>query len=179
MSGSAQNKKWNVASNVITMILCFAGLLVTVVDLITTKGSAGTFWMDTVAILVYLSIIFYDVVGYAVPHGNAFRYTMLVYAVLTGVGFTMDGLMPDWTRPLVILAAVLAAYMSGRLHKKKPCIAVIVLVGAMLIAAAVGSIADAGAFGLTQVIALNQPVIWACFAIAYLSRYEEHKEAGK
>ena len=152
----------------------------------------------------YALVIFYMVYGYKKPHGNLLRYIIFSFAVLLilsmtaeqmlkdptdlphGIGMIAEGLAPDglpgMEAPLVKpvqtlatgLAAIIAAYISGRLNKfeKNKYLFTIVLV---LLAVRAFVSVDNRSMMFSD---MNEIVLWLDLNCAYMLRYNQHKEAG-
>lgn len=75
---------------------------------------------------------------------------------------------------LACLAAVLIAYVAGRLNKIKTNRVLILIAGAMLLARCFVSDFHAGKMPANA----NEFNMWLAMAMSYLCRYQQHKEAG-
>ncbi len=137
-----------------------------------------------IVFLEYILIAFYALFGYKKPHGNMLKYTMLLFVLLC----MYESLMPG--RPITTnveyianacigLAAVLIAYMSGRLNKIEKNTCVMILVGVLFTASIVlmGLIHKTFSFD-SFARSLSMPICWLALCFAYTARFEEHKAAG-
>lgn len=175
-------KKPYLVAVILQALLCLAGLTLTIID---TAMNPLSFFANTVSIVMYVIIIFYALIGYKIPHDNLFRYALLFYSVLYGAIYLLS---TELSTPMALkvgnlLCVVMIAFMSGRLQKIKDCTIIAVLVETLfLLSSALGfalEYASSSSVSVLSKIALfNQPVLWACFATAYLIRYQRHKDAG-
>lgn len=176
----------------IQMIITMAGLLIA-----TGFAVNGTDKLPyIVQISVYILTVFYAVIGYAIPHGNILKYIYMAYAFAAGLIAATRG-SDDLAKVLMVLAALLAAYMSGRLDRIGQNRKIIALVMLLLIARAV--LTDMGvnvSFGpgaavcpeevspvpegglLPYLVPFGELVQWITLAVSYLTRYKNHKEAA-
>ena len=129
-------------------------------------------------------VFFYAFVGYKKPHGNALRYTHLVFALLVMVQGVIPSL-PDGNRLNYLVsgtagvAAVLIAYIGARLHKMKQNVILMAVAGASLLASILILEFTFPVFDAFQMIgAFAQFACYAALCFAYVARYEEHKAAG-
>ena len=76
---------------------------------------------------------------------------------------------------LACLAAVLIAYVAGRLNKIKTNRVLILIAGAMLLARCFVSDFHAGKMPANA----NEFNMWLAMAMSYLCRYQQHKEIGR
>lgn len=158
---------------ILQAILCFVGIEVTTGNLV--KGSFNL-PLDIVTIFLYLVVIFYALYGYKIPHGNMFRIAMLVFAYMLLMTHA-EGVM----KYALFFCAVIVAYMSGRLHKYEECCAIIIGVLTILVVGSVqlfvNNLDNATSWYYT-LAAFNPVILWGTFSLAYVVRYQLHREAG-
>ena len=133
--------------------------------------------------LGFLSIIYYALYGYKVPHGNHLKGIILLFALILvdGLGLEAGRILPGLTDQAVLYSACvtgvcigIVCYVAGRLHKFNQNIYLITLTTILLIVRIIlmlnarmvmfGNIADA--------------IIWVDITCVYAIRYKQHREAG-
>ena len=128
---------------------------------------------------------YYVLKGYDKPHGNLLRIVMLCFAFLVGIRAIALFFLPEITNAMTIFAAIIIAYMSGRLHKFKTMKYISVIVLLLLISVGITGIVLEN--DTIQSLTINFDVfnsaftpafIWLALSGAYFVRYAEHKEAG-
>lgn len=173
------------AAFIVTVCICVGGAGLTVYDLFT--GNIEYIYMNIGSLVMYGIVLFYLLIGYKVPHGNMFRYSMLVYAILFGILHSLP-MVEDFVKAGAFICTALIAHMAGRLHKKEESIQIIIIVEAILLVNSVFMVM-LGGVATTQtgymvkmpnaILIFNQPMVWACFSLSYLIRFRQHQEAGK
>ena len=161
------------AALVLLVALCALGAILLVVQMCQSREVETTFLSDAIILVMYLMVLSYALQGYKVPHGNVMRFTILAYAVLLSVLFSVFA-PAAWLSPLYQISAILAGYTAGRLHKQKECTMVMLFVSVVLLGGALYGASRSGEWNL-----FHQPIIWICMMVAYLVRYDEHKQAGE
>lgn len=133
---------------------------------------------------LFIAISYYALVGYKKPHGDLLRLVFLVFSIsclCTLVSQVIDvETQGDAAFVILIgLAALLTAYMGGRLDKIRKNYAMLVIVGlTLLVKAVLNYIAYSGADFLFLAWGLSTFVLWLDIVFVYVLRYREHKEAG-
>lgn len=184
----------------------FAQAILTIIGLFMTgyiilKGN--TTYESIVSYVLYILLVVYVCWGYKAPHGNSLKFLGLLLAAaivytgmtvivtaqkqsLTGIASLLDNSLVY----LFLLAAVGVAYVSGRLDKYFSN-SIILIVCIILLFIAITSYQDVISASLTfeeasqqtrlavHLASYNPPILLATFGIAYLTRYEEHIDAGK
>jgi len=134
-----------------------------------------------VPVVVFILLLVYVLVEYKKPHGNLLRETMLFYAFSLAIWSVAQG---DNAGCVYVLpcTAVIVAYLSGRLNKIKKNTVWIAIAGAFLLGYGILQTAmlDTGSYGILQFsYCFGVLLQWITLALAYLSRYEEHVQAGQ
>lgn len=158
--------------SIITLCICLAGFVLSLVNIF---AYSEDFFGDLILTVMFAGTLFYFFIGYKIPHGNAFRYTLLLYALLLSVKLCIEKTDDSYVI-LLALSSVLASYMSGRLNKKNKCLIIILLVTLLEIAYTVITF-NTSNDNILSVIIL--PLVWICLSLAYISRFSMHINAGK
>lgn len=166
------------------VVISLAGIAVSILSIIWRLDNFISIYPFIVVGIYYCLVFFYGVYGYKIPHGNLIRYLMLVLAVY--IISTMAVSIYRWYNlPWVVLvsgnlAAMLIAYMAGRLNKVKQNIIVANIVTAFLLVNSLWQFKIPGVeisvpFYLDRCI----PVfMWLTIVFIYFFRYKEHIKAG-
>ena len=166
------------------LIVTLLGLSLTVAEMCTGVRSQANDITNIVSLEMYALILFYVLFSYRAPHGNLFRYCLLIYALVLGL-LHAPSYVAEFSRGAAVVAAVLIAFMCGRLHKLKQCtilsvvILVILLAGSVYTLTQLPALADVGLTVKNKLVLFNQPFLWFSFAAAYLVRFSSHKQAGE
>lgn len=166
------------------LVVTLLGLSLTVAEMCSGVRSKASDITNIVSLEMYALILFYVLFSYRAPHGNLFRYCLLIYALVLGL-LHAPAYVAAFSRGAAVVAAVLIAFMCGRLHKLKQCTILSVVILAILLASAVYSLtqlsamADVGITVKNKLVLFNQPFLWFSFAAAYLVRFSSHKQAGE
>ena len=179
-------KKSTKTGLMISLILVLLGIIYSVYTLITgfIGRPVGIQLHIGIVFLEYILVAFYALIGYKKPHGNILKYTMFAFVLLCMYEFLMPG------RPITAnieyianacigLAAVMIAYMSGRLDRVDQNKLIMIIVGVMFVASIIlmGLIHESFSWD-SFVRSLSLPICWAALCLAYTARFEEHKAAG-
>ena len=135
-------------------------------------------------IFLFIAITYYAIIGYKKAHGDLLRVVFLVFSfsclgtIVSQVSYEkLSG-----TVSFVILmgiAALLTAYMGGRLDKIKKNYTLLIIISLALL---IKSILDYLAYPVRNISlflwAFSTFILWFDIAFAYILRYKEHKEAG-
>ena len=179
-----KNEKANKILLIAQIVVTLLGLSLTVAEMCSGVRSKASDITNIVSLEMYALILFYVLFSYRAPHGNLFRYCLLIYALVLGL-LHAPAYVAAFSRGTAVVAAVLIAFMCGRLHKLKQCTILSVVILAILLASAVYSLtqlsamADVGITVKNKLVLFNQPFIWFSFAAAYLVRFSSHKQAGE
>ena len=135
------------------------------------------------SLIVALITIWYALIGYKQPHGNSLRFAYFVFSLTIGLRAIADstGSEQYGKGVLLLIAALILAYISGRLNKIEKNKKLMVLVGILFLADAIISIVGARKPSLTlfRIIGIIAPMGFLfAFGLTYIARYEQHKEAG-
>ncbi|GEM_PF-4742170 len=175
-----KNRIWIIAVGILALL----GVVSNIYVLSTTNESIVPF----LYLFMYAMIAVYLVYDFKTPHGNLLKYVFLVFSFALLIPVILN-LINDYKVNFALgFAAVIVSYIGGRLNRKDNNIRLITTVAVCLIIA--------GAFGFTTevssiefegeaisyMIALdlfNYLIIWCAVIISYISRFNEHIEAGK
>ncbi|GEM_PF-5555137 len=130
-------------------------------------------------IVTYFIAAFYAFIGYREAHGDSIRIIMFTLALAVAL-ISATGLKSLCTYTLPS-AAVVIAYISGRLGKLKKNIPLIIFVSLDLIiycAMEYFYLPQTNVF-MTFTFAFGPLLQWATIVLAYLIRFDEHTLAGK
>ena len=141
-------------------------------------------------IVFCLIVILYAVVGYKKPHGNMLKTLFFIFAVYLLAIASIDfmGRSSEYIQNgLVAMAALIVAYISGRLNKLEKNRILLVIAGALLFIKvimgfwAVPPHAENAGFAVMVMPVIRQAALLidlAALGFAYTARFEEHKAAG-
>ena len=178
-------KKRTKVGLLIVMILTGIGIVNSVFSAIVpanrTEPNVMVHWISD--LVLYLLIAIYSFFGYKKPHGNTLRRIFFIFAVYILANSIIpspgiEGAKAIVLRSLEGLAALLTAYIGGRLSKIEKNQYTMVLVDLLLLASSI-LILSAFPSNLIRILGvLAMPIIWTALCHAYIARYEEHKAAG-
>jgi len=145
--------------------------VIKIADILDANQSLSNVIIIIVPVLIYLVVAFYSFKGYSMPHGNLLRNIIFVFGLsIALLSCKIEDTACEYILPI---AAVLATFISGHLGKKNRNILSMLIVLFLLLAQIEVS-NDTNLF-----IAANLVIQWFVIMISYLSRYDEHKLAGK
>lgn len=169
------------------VITDFLIIAVLVNDVITlgTQLKAGNVIFGLFALLDFAMcalIMLYASFGYKKPHGNMLKGVLFAYSVFLALNGTLN-IAADQSYlkgDLAIFAALLAAYVSGRLNKIEKNKIILTIIGLLLFArVGVIMVTVPNPAGVSSFLGRLAPVIiHAALSLGYVARYEEHKAAG-
>ena len=170
-----------IISIVLSVLLLITSVISTIRSFSAGRMSAGIH--ACLGILIELIIIWYVLTKYKQPHGNSLRFAYFAFALDIGlIGIIdMGGSELYVTKIILFIAALIIAYISGRLNKIEKNKKLLVLVGLLLLACAIIRFVNIGDSHLTMFRTIGYIAPMArLFALgfAYTARYEQHKEAG-
>lgn len=176
-------KAENTGAMILVLVLSILNIALFVSQIIAETAFSFNQVLRILTIIMSLATIYYVATGYNVPHGNGFKYLCLAFAIYVAITLAVKTLFGTDTllgvEVVTDLITVLAVpYMAGRLHKFKKNVVIIFIVAA---AAIVYGIAQAIIFGKTPATvcgSFGKLLMWAAIAIAYVARFNAHKEAG-
>ena len=133
---------------------------------------------------LFIAIAYYAAAGYKKPHGDLLRAVFLVFSfscfgtIVSQVAY--EGSVGTVSYVIFMgIAALLTAYIGGRLDKIKKNYALLIIITLALL---IKSILDfqTSPTGRISILlwASSTFVLWLDIAFAYILRYKEHKEAG-
>jgi len=130
-------------------------------------------------LIMYIMVVIYGFISYKKPHGNVLRYAMFTFSVYLALMIATAGSNGYACGYLLPLAAVMAAYMSGRLNKIEKNKWLMIIETVLLAAFVVTESMHTGTNILPVIVSSGSHlIIWLLLIIAYIVRYQEHKEAG-
>jgi len=169
----------------ITALLVLIGILCLGVTLTSNNSS----YSSIANIVVFVVIIGYTVSDFKIPHGNIFKYIMLIYGMTLVLSINSH---IDYASKLGIMLLpiimTLIGYMSGRLNKFSKNIFLMILILALFIVVAVydfislpsvAEIEETGDKYYAVVIRIFTNInVWLALCSAYITRFKDHKDAG-
>ena len=163
---------------VISVALCVLALVCEDICLISMfRTQPHTAVLVALRIAVILGALFYVLDGYKKPHGNALRTTYFLFAGFLGsVAISAyNGVNSFFS----MFAAIIVAYIAGRLHKIEKNRILLMIAGAALLAGQIFETVHANSTAPLTVIRIFMPLfLFTALAFAYTARYEQHKAAG-
>ena len=171
---------------VISLFLVLLGIAYSIYTLVVGFGSrpVGIQCHIGVVAIEYVLIAVYALHGYRKPHGNMLKYTMLAFTVLSVYKFFVPGKpvtenVEYIANACIVLAAIMIAYISGRLNKINKNKILMIVVEVLFIVSIVLMRLTQKAFSIDSFIrSLSMPICWVALCFAYVARFEEHKAAG-
>lgn len=168
---------------IIVLVLCVLELLDLASSIITliNQGRTGGVILSVLGIFLSIIIIWYSFIGYKKPHGNTLRWAFLAFALYLGFHASVDlYLMKEFiSGEVMLLAAIIIAYISGRLNKIEKNKKLLILVGLLVLADAVMYFINNHPTDLLECFgSVCSMVFLAALGLSYAARYDEHKEAG-
>ncbi len=130
-----------------------------------------------------LLLLYYVVKGYKIPHGNLLKYLFILFAVscLGGILSTASNrttldIAYNYMRGIVVL---MTTYIAGRLDRFKQNKLMMSIVGLIMFSSSlIESIPNFETDIIGVSICYTFFILWIDLMIAYIFRYNEHKEAG-
>jgi len=186
--------------------LLFAQAMLTIIGLFMTGYTllmGGMSRATIFSIVIYLLLVLYSCWLFKKPHGNYLKIIgLLLCASIIYTGITVvkpiesmviiefNQLIDNLLSYMFLISALCVAHVSGRLNKYTSNIVVLIIAVVLLIVAVSyyqGVIHQALLqLGSTQqqrfavhFASYNPPILVSTFAIAYLTRYEAHIQAGE
>ena len=181
-------KKSNKVGLIVSLVLVLLGIVGCVAGLV--KGVRTSQPVNIVHIcvnlLMYFPVTAYALFGYRKPHGNMLKYSVLLFGILIVAQSILPGspLSNGATRDIICgcsgIAAMAVAYLAGRLDRIGQNKYLMIIVGLLISVCSVLLICNFSDFNLMRCFSnLTQPICWAALCLAYVSRYDEHKSAGR
>lgn len=168
MSDNVTHRGGHLAVTLLQLFLCVFGLVVTILE-----GTIN-FYANTLSVVLYVIVLFFVLYGRRLAHGPLFRFTLFAYALLLGF-LHVSPYITDFAMGLVIGCVALIAYMAGRLDHRTECTVILLVVFVLLLVNAILACiylpTSAGAGVRSYFVLFNQPIVWACFSLTYLTRY--------
>ena len=136
-------------------------------------------------LVTVVMIVFYMFFGYKKPHGNSLRNIFVISSCLIIARLILphthieNAVLRYVAKSGFGLAAVLIAFVGGRLNKIKQNKVLMILIGILLLISSLIVAASFPEFILMRGISsMAQPIGWLALCIAYLARFEQHQAAG-
>ena len=136
-------------------------------------------------IATVIMILYYMLFGYKKPHGNSLRNIFVISAILIIARLILphthieNDVLRYVAKSGFGLAAILIAFVGGRLNKIKQNKILMIIIGVSLL---IPSVIVAASFPefifMRGISSMAQPIGWLALCIAYVARFEEHKAAG-
>ena len=178
-------KKGTKVGLIVSLVLCAAVLIngaISIGNLFSVGNTLFAIYALSDIVMAAL-ILLYLFFGYKKPHGNMLRYLFFVFSIYNAfLGIAgMAGEAEFITGCLSVFAALIIAYVAGRLDKINKNRFVLIFVGLLLLALFVvdGFITGIPISTFPEVFGqLTQLIAFTALSFAYTARYEQHKEAG-
>ena len=172
-----ENKQNNAAAIIPAVLLALAGLALTVYAVIAGGNTYGG--RDIPALIGYIAVIFYALVGYKTPHGNLLRYCFMLFSLLYGVSGALAPEQPVVIEVLEVCVVAGSAYIAGRLNKYKGVIIVMLIAVGLLLGELFAALSTAAEGGfLALFLPVNFLILWLSLCLTYRARFREHRGAG-
>lgn len=152
-----------------------------VIDL--TKLGSISAW-NIASIVIWFASVFYVLYEYKKPHGNLFRYLMLVYACDMGAMLLLNfNYQKMYVNVIYLAKIILSVYMAGRLdrYKQNVIISVVILVCNCVIAYNIIDMVTSFGVSLSFINFFEYigcVTVWLAIAASYMIRFKPHKDAG-
>jgi len=165
---------------------------ISILFLLLTMSNTSDFldiFFNVIKMGVFVVIMAYTLWNYKVPHDNALRFIMLLFAMSIIAPLYSSSVRGD-TGAMVLyaFAMIFIAYMAGRLNKIRKNIFVSALVLILLLVkffvemAGLPEAEVLQAYGISPfsigVHSISDTFAWLALCAGYFSRYEDHKAAG-
>lgn len=170
---------------IISIVLCVLLLINSAVSVV-QNFNAGRIIVgirNCLGLVMIFVTIWYVLFGYKQPHGNSLRFAYFAFALYIGLHSIIDAIEGRESASciLMLIAALIIAYISGRLNKIEKNKKLLILVGLIFLADAIIHIIIGASlpFKLTRLFGHVTTLAYlVAFGFAYTARYEQHKEAG-
>ena len=124
---------------VILAAACFINSVISLFVYFNELYPAKSIISEVILIFIYLITGVYLLYGYRIPHGNLFKFVLLVMAFDLAISVTIDPSPVMLVNAFFILAAVIISYVSGRLHKIEKNRMLIIVILVLLLLGAIGN----------------------------------------
>ena len=179
-------KKEQAAGLAIVLALEVIATLITIVVVGMMLSEPGPMLGTSLIVLALCLLVgYYTLIGYRKPHGNLLRYTMLAFAFLLLICMVSLAKTPSPINMMLNLsAALLMAYMAGRLNKyDKNRVLIIIILILLAFNVFIPSSApemNQGANSLRgSLLGITVVVLWVALSCVYALRFKDHKDAGE
>ena len=170
---------------IVSIVLCVILLINSVTGIVRQINGGKLIALISASLnfIVFLITLWYALIGYKQPHGNSLRVAYFIFSLSIGIRAIAEstGSEQYGKGVLLLVAALILAYISGRLNKIEKNKILLILVGILFLADAIISLVGArkGSLTLFRIIgSLASMGYLFAFGLAYIARYEAHKEAG-
>jgi len=161
---------------ILSIVLCILGLVYPILEIVTNKAISLEI---VVKIACYLFALYYLLIGYKKPHGNLMKILFLFFAfvvVIQSIAFADSNVNAAYCSGV---AALFIAYSGGRLNKlKNNQVSAIIVLVLLLLSYAIGLTNTTEESFLLKVTNLDLVIEWAAINLAYIVRFDTHKEVG-
>ena len=182
-------KKGTKVGLLITAVLTVLGLIGIIFDAVamlphSLDVPSPYAWIHVVlAVIMYLTVLTYALVGYVKPYGNTLKRAFVVFAICVLVQGIIPNAPMNATADIMLkifagLGAMVIIYISGRLNKIEKNRKLMVLAGLLIVAGKCIVVFGPHFDILKAIDTLSEPIVWAALCFAYVARFEEHKAAG-
>ena len=179
------NEEGKKNSHLLVVGISLIGYIVSIISFIWRINSRIPALIFIWITVYYCFVLFYGTKGYQKPHGNMVRFLMLVFAVYIAASLITE--VNGWAAPWPItlsgsLAAMMVAYMAGRLNKfqKNKYVAGLSLL--LLLVRCCWLLERPDLSGWDTVLFIldrcQALFMWLTIVLIYFSRYHDHREAG-
>ena len=170
----------------IIKILCAIVLIINAIGIIAClkEGLIRKTIISSCSEIFCILVLYYAFVGYKKPHGNLLRYLYFIFgliAIFTEISNSLDreALINEIAIYSAVLSGSIIIYISGRLDKFEKNKVLLFLSGTLLlINRFLFSIALPKMPLLVTASRYTKLILFISLALAYVARYNEHKEAG-
>lgn len=175
--------KKNNLQRILVAFVALLGFTVSIVCFIWRLDNNVSIRSFILAAVYYCFIFVYGFYAYKTPHGNMVRYLLLTLALY--IAFSIVVMDSRWSIPWFVIAAsnfaaVLIAYMAGRLNKVKKNIIVAAIVSVLLLVKSFWPVETPGINADAMfILDRTMPIfMWLTVVMIYFFRFKEHKQAG-
>lgn len=187
MFNGSNLKKSTKASLIVSYILVVCGIIYNVYTIIAGfgKNDIGIQLHTAVVIAEYVLVAVYALFAYHKPHGNMLKYTVLAFSFICMYKFLAPGKpiianVEYAANACIVLAAILAAYMSGRLNRIDKNKRLMIIIEILFVANIILMRLTRDSFNFASFVrSLSMPICWLALCLVYSARFEAHKEAGQ
>ena len=180
-------KKGTKIGLIITAVLLAAVLVAGVFGAVQAfnAGRTTTAIFTMADVVMCVLILLYAFFGYKKPHGNLLKLIFFVFAVYLALQGMLNiaGQSSYAVGSMCVLAALLIAYVAGRLNKIEKNKFILIFVGLLILARVIilfvtGPVSSGSLSIFACMTSMTSFITFAALSFAYIARYEQHKAAG-